>query len=86
MRGTGGGNTEIAAAVAEQEAPMNPYERMPIRFAMALSHDPVALSRFLRLDDSRQDQILARAREATGFLDVQELISGMMGTFDSQNP
>ena len=65
---------------------MNPNDRMPIRFAMALSHDPVALSRFLRLENEQQDQILARAREATGFLDVQELVSGLMGTFDSQNP
>ena len=36
---------------------MKDENRMPIGFAMALSHDPVALGRFLRMENEKQDQI-----------------------------
>ncbi|MBO5110875.1 MAG: hypothetical protein J6D21_09190 [Clostridia bacterium] len=68
---------------------MKDEERMPIGFAMALSHDPVALRRFLRLENDQQDHILACARQAGGFVDTQELVWGMLhGDMDKneQNP
>lgn len=64
---------------------MKDENRMPIGFAMALSHDPVAMRRFLRLENEKQDQILDCARRAGGFVDMQELVAGMLGTETDKN-
>ena len=58
---------------------MNDQNRMPIGFAMALSHDPVALGRFLRMENEQQDYVLDCARRADGFVAMQELVEGMLG-------
>ena len=63
---------------------MKDENRMPIGFAMALSHDPVALGRFLRMENEKQDQILALARRADGFVAMQELVAGMLGTSEGE--
>jgi hypothetical protein len=63
---------------------MKDENRMPIGFAMALSHDPVAMGRFLRMENEKQDYILECARRADGFVAMQELVAGMLGTSDSE--
>ncbi len=48
--------------------------KMPLGLAMGLSTSPDALYKFLKMTDSEQDKIIQRAKEASTFLELHNLV------------
>lgn len=63
---------------------MGSKEAMPVTFAMALARDPEAMRRFLRLENEKQDHILACARKTQGYMAMQELVANTLGTAEDR--
>ena len=52
-------------------------EHLPIGFSMALAHNPTAFNVFLKMENSEQDKIIAKARVAETKREVQALVDSI---------
>lgn len=51
--------------------------RMPLGLAMSLSGNPDAFNNFLKMPDLEQDKIIKKAREASSYLEIHNIVKGI---------
>lgn len=56
----------------------------PIGFSMALAHNVSAFKVFLSLNDKEQDEIVKKAKNTTGFRNMQLLVNSLT-TYNDKN-
>lgn len=55
----------------------NNKQGMPLSLQMALAHNVTAMNSFLKLEDSKQDEIITKARSVSTRREVQQIVDSI---------